>query len=112
MMQEVQRQDGDQHQQPAELREEEKLHGGVHAALVAPDGDQEVHRDQHQFPGEVEQEQIDRQEHAGDAGQDPQQVEVEEADASVISFQEASTERMPRKNVSISSRRLRPSRAR
>ena len=62
------------------MGKEEELHGGVHAVLVAPDGDEEVHRDQHQFPGEVEQEEIDSEKHAGDAGQDPQQVEVEEPD--------------------------------
>ena len=54
--------------------------GGVDAALVTPDRDQEVHRDQHQFPDEVEQEQIERQEDAGDAGQHPQQIEMEEPD--------------------------------
>ena len=81
MMEKVQRQNRHQHQQPAELGKQEKLDGGVDSAFVSPQRDQEVHRDQHQFPGEVEQEQIDSQEHAGDAGQDPQHVQVKEAHA-------------------------------
>ena len=45
--------------------------GGVDAALVPPDPDEEIHRDEHQFPEEVEQEQIERQEDADDAGRAP-----------------------------------------
>lgn len=78
-MQEEQGQDGNQHQQPAELREEEELHGSVHTVLVSPYGDQEIHRDQHQLPREVEQEEIDSEKHAGDTGEYPEQVQVEEA---------------------------------
>ena len=80
MVDKVEGQDGDQHQQSAALREQEKLHGRINAPLVAPDDDEKIHRDQHQFPGEIEQEQVDRQEHAHDSRQNPHQVEVEEAD--------------------------------
>ena len=80
MVKEVQRQNRDQHQQAAALREQEKLRRRVHAPFVAPDDDEEIHRDEHQFPGEVEQEQIHRQEHAHDSGQDPHQIEMEKAD--------------------------------
>ena len=37
---------------------------GVHAAVVAPDPDEEVHRDEHRVPEHVEEEQIEREEHA------------------------------------------------
>src|ERR1700687_6267899 len=79
-MGEVESQDRDQHQQPTELSEEEELRRRVHPPLMAPDRDQEIHGNQHQFPCEVEQEQITRQEHAGDSSQYPEQVEVEEPD--------------------------------
>ncbi len=78
---EVQAEDADEHQQPAGLREEEELDGRVNAALVPPQGDQEVQRHEHHFPEEVEEEQVHRQEAAGDRRRDPHQVEMEEADA-------------------------------
>src|SRR5208337_3649919 len=80
MVEEVQRQNRDQHQQAAALREQEKLGPRVHAPFVSPDDDEEVHRDQHQFPGKIKEEQIHRQEHAYDSRQNPHQIEVEEAD--------------------------------
>src|SRR5260370_22249617 len=79
MVEEVECQNGQQHQQAAELCEEEKLQGRIDAPLVAPYNNQEIHRDQHQLPGEIKQEQIDRQEHADDSRQNPDQVEVEKA---------------------------------
>ena len=54
--------------------------GGVDAALVPPHPDEEIHRDEHHFPEEVEEEQIERQKDADDAGEHPQQLEMEEAD--------------------------------
>ena len=81
VMRKVQGEDRDQHQQAAELGEQEKLRRGVHAALVSPDGDEKIHRDQHQFPGEVEKKQIDREEDADDSSENPQQIEVEKSDA-------------------------------
>jgi hypothetical protein len=45
---------------------------------VAPDCDQEIHRYQHEFPEQIEKEQIDREEYAGDTGQHPHQIKVEE----------------------------------
>ena len=59
-------QDSREHQQPAEQRVDEELHGGVDAPLVAPVPDQEVHRDEHPFPEHVEQEEVAGQEDAGD----------------------------------------------
>ena len=46
---------------------------------MPPQCDQEVHRHQHHFPEEEEQEHVDGKEHADNAAQDPHQVEVEEA---------------------------------
>src|SRR5208282_3547145 len=68
MVNEVQRENRDQHQQATTLGEQEKLGPRVHAPLVAPDDDEEIHRDEHEFPGKVEQEKIHRQEHARDSG--------------------------------------------
>ncbi len=48
-------------------------------SFVAPQRDQEVHRHQHHFPEEEEQEHVDGREHADNAAQDPHQVQVEEA---------------------------------
>jgi hypothetical protein len=81
VVEEVQGEDGDQHQEAAHLREDEELHGRVEAPLVPPDGDQEVHGHEHQLPGEVEEEEVHRQEDAGDPRQHPEQVQVEEAHA-------------------------------
>ena len=61
---EVQHQDGDQHQHAAEQRVEEELDRRVFAPRAAPDADQEVHRQQHHFPEDVEQEEVERQEDA------------------------------------------------
>ncbi len=52
--------------QPARLREDEKFHRGVMALLVPPDVDEEVQRNEHHFPEEVEEEQIDGEKDAGD----------------------------------------------
>src|ERR1700693_5722941 len=61
-------QDPDQHQQRSNHREQYKLDSGVNLAAVSPDAYQEVHRDQHHFPEHIEQEQIDREQRAEQAG--------------------------------------------
>ncbi len=81
MVDEVECKDGDQHQQPAALREQEKLYSCVNAPLVAPYDDQEIHGDEHQFPGEIEQKQVDRQKHSSDSRENPHQIEMKEADS-------------------------------
>src|SRR6185312_14396476 len=81
MMHPPQPEDGEQHEEAARLREEEELDGGVGAPLVAPDTDEEVHRHQHQLPEEIEEEQVEREEHSEHAHQAPHEVEVKEADA-------------------------------
>ncbi|SST07641.1 Uncharacterised protein [Acinetobacter baumannii] len=86
---EHQAEDRHQHHQAAGLGEDEELGGGVDAGLLAvigtvsPQRDEEVHRHQHHFPEEEEQEQVDGEEHADHTAQDPQQVQMEEADAAL-----------------------------
>ena len=71
------RQDGDQHEQRPRHRVHEELEGGVQTAFVAPNPDQEIHRDESHFPEDVEQEQIQAQENAHHAGLQEQQENVE-----------------------------------
>ena len=76
----VQGEDGDQHEQAADLGEQEELDGRIHAPLVPPQGDQEEHGDEHHLEEEVEEEQVEGAEHPDQGGDRPQQHEVEEAD--------------------------------
>ena len=78
VMDEVERNNRNQHEEAAELGEYEKLHGCVSPMFMAPDGNQEVHRDEHQFPGKVEEEEIHGQEHPRNSCEDPQQIQMEE----------------------------------
>src|SRR5665647_1054654 len=50
--------DGDEHEQAADQREQEELDGRVDAPRAAPDADDEVHRHQHDLPEHVEQEEV------------------------------------------------------
>ena len=61
---EVERQDGHQHEQRARQGVEDELDRRVDAVAAAPDPDDEVHRDQHGLPEDVEEEEIERHEHA------------------------------------------------
>ena len=58
---EVEHQDRDQHQDTSHQRVEEELDGRVFLSRSAPDADQEVHRQQHDFPKDVEQEEVQSQ---------------------------------------------------
>ena len=64
---EVQHQDGDQHQHAAEQRVEKELDRRIFTPWSAPDADQEVHRQQHDFPEDVEQEEVEGQKDADHA---------------------------------------------
>ena len=77
-MQEVQAQDGDQHQKTAKLREKDELESGIDTALMSPDANQEVQRHEHDFPKETEEQQVHCQEHTGQRRHRPQEIEVEE----------------------------------
>ena len=75
--------DGDEHQDAPRHGVEHELDGGVDAPLVAPDPDEEVHRDEHRVPEDVEQEQVDRDEHAEHGGLEREHEEREELHALV-----------------------------
>jgi len=66
-------QDGDQHQQAPRHGEQEELDRRVDPPLAAPDPDQQVHRDQHDLPEDVEEEEVPGQERAEHAGGEQQQ---------------------------------------
>ena len=61
---EVKRQDSQQHQDGAGQRVQKELDGGIELARPAPDADDEVHRNQHDFPEHVEEEEVERHENA------------------------------------------------
>ena len=60
MVREVEVENADQHQEASDDGVEDELHSGVDAPRAAPDSDQEVHRDQHDFPEHVEENQVER----------------------------------------------------
>jgi hypothetical protein len=55
----VQHEERHEHEHAARERVQEELHGGVDAPLVAPDPDEEVHRDEHGLPEDVEEEEVE-----------------------------------------------------
>ncbi len=55
----VEHQERDQHQHAARERVEEELDRRVDPPLVAPDPDEEVHRDEHGLPEHVEEEEVE-----------------------------------------------------
>jgi hypothetical protein len=55
---EIQADQDQQQQDRTRERVQEELDRGVLAARTAPDADQEVHRQQHQFPEHVEEEHV------------------------------------------------------
>ena len=60
---------------------QEKLDGRVYAVGSAPDPDQQVHGDQHGFPEDVEQHEVQRDEHAECGGFHDEQADHEFSDA-------------------------------
>jgi hypothetical protein len=75
-VEEVECQDADQHQHRADQCVEEELDRRVQLARPAPDPDQEVHRDQHDLPEHVEQDEIQRAENPQHPGLEEQQEDV------------------------------------
>src|SRR5262249_40161620 len=69
--------DRDQHQHRPGHRVEEELDGRVDAPLVAPDADQEIHRNKAHFPEHVEEEQVERYENADQSELEQQQKGME-----------------------------------
>ena len=68
----------DQDEQGAACRVEDELGGGVLALFAAPDGQQQVHRQQFQLPGQEEQQHVLHGEHGDLAAIHGQQQEIEE----------------------------------
>ena len=78
---EIQEQNAQQHQYRAGQGVEEELDGRVKFARAAPDADQQVHRNQHSFPEDEEEEEIERHEDAEHAGLQDQEPDVVFLDA-------------------------------
>ncbi len=75
---EVKHQNGHQHQQRAEHGEQEELDGRIDPpGRVAPDADEQVHGDQHHFPEDVEEEEVQGGEHPDHAAHQDQQADHE-----------------------------------
>src|SRR5216683_811352 len=72
----VQAEHREQYQDRAEQGVEEKLDGGVLAPRATPYADEEVHRQQHHFPENVEEEKIERYEDAHHPGVEQHQERV------------------------------------
>ncbi len=70
---EIQAQDAGQHEGAAEQGVYDVLHGRIFAAPGAPDGNQEIHRDDFNFPEQEEEQQVERGEYTQDAGLQQQQ---------------------------------------
>jgi len=75
-MLEIERQDAEQHQYRAGQGIQEKFDRRVELARAAPHADDEVHRHQHQFPEDVEQEEVERDEDADHARLEQQEHRV------------------------------------
>src|SRR5216683_3699172 len=58
---EIKSQDGDQDEDAAQEGIQEEFDGGIFAARSAPDADEKVHWQQHQFPKDVKEEEIQGQ---------------------------------------------------
>ena len=61
---EVEEQDRQEHQHGTEQGVQEEFDGCIELARAAPDADQQVHRHEHGFPEDEEQEEIQRHENA------------------------------------------------
>ncbi len=72
----VNRQNRQEHQDRAGQRVQEKLYRGVEAALAAPDADQEIHRHEHYFPENVEEDEVEGHENAEHAGLQQEKQDV------------------------------------
>ena len=106
----VKRQNRQQHQHRAGQRVEEELDRRVQPAVAAPDADQEVHRHQHHFPEQVEQEEIERHENAQHARPAAAGTECSTPSSRIlIALQDERMEIEPSNVVSMTSRKLMPS---
>jgi len=60
----VQVDERDEHEHRAQERVEKELDRRIHAARSAPHADDDEHRDEHRFPKDVEEQCVERREHA------------------------------------------------
>src|SRR6266478_3973932 len=77
----VQPDDADEHEDRAGHGVKHELDGGVDAAFVSPDADQEIHGDKHHFPEKEKEEEVEREEDADHADFEHQQHDKEFLDA-------------------------------
>ncbi len=82
----VQPDDANQHEDRARHRVEDEFHGGVYAALVPPNADQQRHGNQHHFPEKEEEEKVEREKHADNADFQHQQHHKKFFDAVLDAF--------------------------
>jgi hypothetical protein len=69
-----------EHQNRSEHCVQNEFHGRVNAPFVAPHADDEIHRDEHHFPENEEEEQVERNEDADHARLEHEQGEEESFD--------------------------------
>ncbi len=69
-------QDADEHERAAREGEYEELHRCMATTFVSPHPDEEVHRDEHRFPEDVEQDDVGGEEDAGDRALQSKQKRV------------------------------------
>ena len=65
---EINEKNRDEHQQAADHCVDKKFQRRINAARTAPDADDEIHRNEHRFPEDVEEQQVEAGEHAHHAG--------------------------------------------
>jgi hypothetical protein len=75
-----------QHEQAAGHGEEEELHRRVDPPLPSPDADDEVHRHQHDFPEDIEEEEIVGEKGSQDTGCQKKEGDREPLPVSLDSF--------------------------
>src|SRR3984893_7156516 len=71
------RKDGDQHREAAEDGVDQEFEGGVDPPALAPDPDEEIERNQHRLPEDIEEDEVQRQENAGGGGLQEEQQQDE-----------------------------------
>src|SRR5580704_5759832 len=77
----VEPQNADKHKDGAGHGVQDEFDGGVDAAVMAPNADEQVHRNQHYFPEEEEEEEVERKEDADDSDFQQQDGDEEFFDA-------------------------------
>ncbi len=78
---EVKNDDADQEQEAARQGVEEELERRINPAIAAPDPDDQVHRDQHRLPADIEQKKVERREYTQHQG-----LHGEQADHELLNF--------------------------